>query len=95
MKELPNQQSSESSPPRTMHVIHVSVQPKTWLGKLSAGLMGVAIILAAFFLSFFVFAIIASVLAIAIVYMFWATHRARRAIRNQTIDGVVNKRDIQ
>lgn len=78
-----------------MHVVHVSVQPKTWLGKLVAGLMGVAIILAVFFLSIFVFAIIVSILVIAIIYLFWSTQRTRRAIRNQTIDGVVKNRDIQ
>ena len=95
VKELPNQPSSQSSQPRTMRVVHVSVQPKTWLGKLIAGLIGVAIILAVFFLSIFVFAIIASILVIAIIYMLWATHRARRATRNHTIDGVVKNRDIQ
>ena len=57
--------------------------------------MGVAIILAVFFLSIFVFAIIVSILVIAIIYLFWSTHRTRRAIRNQAIDGVLKNRDIQ
>jgi VIT1/CCC1 family predicted Fe2+/Mn2+ transporter len=95
VEELPNQQTSQSPQPRTMRVVHVSVQPKTWFGKLIAGIIGVVVILVAFFLSILVFAIIASIVVIVIIYVFWATHRARRAMRNQTIDGVVKNCDIR
>ena len=94
MEELPNQQTSQSSQPRTMRVVHVSVQPKTWFGKLIAGIIGVAVILVAFFLSILVFAIIAGIVVIVIIYVFWGAHRARRAMRNQTIDAEVKRRDI-
>ena len=78
-----------------MRVVHVSVQPKTWFGKLIAGIIGVAVMLVAFFLSILVFAIIATIVVIVIIYVFWGTHWARRAMRDQTIDGVVKSRDIQ
>ena len=92
VEELPDQQTSQ---PRTMRVVHVSVQPKTWFGKLIAGIIGVVVILVTFFLSILVFAIITSIVVIVVIYIFWVTHRARRAMRNQTIDGEVKSRDIQ
>ena len=78
-----------------MRVVRVSVQPKTWVGKLIAGIIGVAIILVTFFLSILVFAILASILVIASIYVFWAMYRARCAIRNSSIDGEEKSRDIQ
>jgi len=94
MEQLPNRQGPQSSQPRPVRVIHISVQPKTWLGKLIAGIIGVAVMLVAFFLSILAFAIIASLVVVAIVYFMWVTHRARRATRSQTIDGEVKSRDI-
>jgi len=32
---------------------------------------------------------------VAIIYLLWATRRAHRTMRNQTIDGEVQNRDIQ
>lgn len=76
-------------------MVRGSFQPKTWFGKLIAGLLGGAIILTVLFLSILAFAIIVSIFVIAIIYLFWATNRARRVTGNQTINGVVKKRDIQ
>lgn len=50
--------------------------------------------LLAFFLSILAFAIIASLVVVAIVYFMWVTHRARRAMRSQTIDSEVKSHDI-
>ncbi len=77
-----------------MRVIHISVQPKTWFGKLVAGIIGVAVMLVAFFLSILAFVIIASIVVMAIIYFLWATRRARRAMRDQIIDGEVKSRDV-
>ncbi|HEY2929120.1 hypothetical protein [Piscinibacter sp.] len=94
MEQLPNRHGPQSSQPRPVRVIHISVQPKTWLGKLIAGIVGVAVMLLAFFLSILAFAIIASLVVVAIVYFMWVTHRARRAMRSQTIDSEVKSHDI-
>jgi hypothetical protein len=91
LKKLPYQQSSR---PRKMCVVHVSLQPRTWFGNFIVGLIGLAIILAMFFLSILAFTIVASIFVIVVIYVFWANHCARRATGNQTIDGVVKKRDI-
>jgi membrane protein implicated in regulation of membrane protease activity len=78
MEQLPNQQTPQLSRPRTARVIRISVQPKTWFGKLIAGIIGVAIMLVAFFLSIVTFAIIASIVGAAIIYILWATRRVAR-----------------
>jgi Flp pilus assembly protein TadB len=98
MEELPRRQtpqSSQPSQPPTARVIHISVQPKTWFGKLVAGIVGVAVALVAFFVSILAFAIIAGIVGAAIIYFLWVTRRARRTLRNQTIEGEVQSRDIQ
>ena len=61
-----------------VRVVHISVQPKTWFGKLIAGIVGLAVMLVAFFLSILAFAIIASIVVVAIIYFLWVTRRARR-----------------
>jgi VIT1/CCC1 family predicted Fe2+/Mn2+ transporter len=98
MEQLPNQQTpqtSQPSQPQTVRVVHISLQPKTWFGKLIAGIIGVAVMLVAFFLSILAFAIIASIVVVAIIYFLWATRHARRAMRNQTVDGEVQNRHKQ
>jgi uncharacterized membrane protein len=98
MKQLPNQQTpqtSQPSQPRTVRVIHVSVQPKTWFGKLMAGIVGVAVMLVAFFLSVLAFAIVTGIVVVAVIYFLWATRRAHRTMRNQTVDGEIQTRDLQ
>jgi Flp pilus assembly protein TadB len=98
MEQLPEQQRSQApqpSQPPTARVIHISVQPKTWFGKLVAGIVGVAVVLVAFFVSILAFVIIATIVVAAIIYFLWVTRRARRTLRNQTIEGEVQSRDIQ
>jgi len=74
---------------RSLHaarVVHVSVQPQTWFGKLVAGVIGLAAMLVAFFLSMIVFAVIASLVVVAVIYLMWAARRTRRAAQSQIID---------
>ena len=94
MEQLPDQQTPQSPQARPVRVIHISVQPKTWFGKLVTGIVAAAVMLLAFFLSIVVFAILASVAMLAIIYLLWAMHRARRALRDQVIDGEVTSRDL-
>jgi uncharacterized membrane protein len=63
------------------HVVHISLQLKTWFGKFIAGIIGVGIVLVAFFLSILVFAIIAIIIVVAIIYFLWAARRARSRMR--------------
>lgn len=67
-------------------VVHVSVQPKTWFGKLMAAVVGLAAMLVAFFISMIVFAVIASLVVVAVIYLMWAARRARSAAQSQVID---------
>lgn len=78
-----------------MRVIHISVQPKTWFGKLMAGIVCVAVMLVAFFLSVLAFAIVTGIFVVAVIYFLWATRRAHRTMRNRTIDGEIRTRDVQ
>lgn len=94
MGQLPDQQTRQSPQTRPVRVIHISAHPKTWFGKLVAGIVAAAVMLLAFFLSIVVFAILAGIALLAIIYLFWAMHRARRAMRDQVIDGEVTSRDI-
>jgi len=98
MKQLPNRQTRQTSQPsrsRTARVIHVSVQPKTWFGKLIAGIVGVAVMLVAFFLSVVAFVVVTGIVVAAVIYFLWATRRVRRTMRNRTIDGEIQTRDLQ
>ena len=94
MEQPPDRQGPQTAQPRSVRVIHISGQPRTWLARLVAGIIGAALILVAFFLSILAFAIIASLVLVAIVYFKWVTHRARRAMHSDTIDGEVKRRDI-
>ena len=94
MEQLPEHQTSQAQSARPGRVIRISVQPKSWLGKLVAGVIAIAVMVMAFLLSIIVFAIIASLVLLAIIYVLWATRRARRAMRDQVIDGEVKSRDV-
>jgi len=94
MEQLPEQQDPQTPQPRAVRTIHISVQPKSWLGKLVAGIVGIALMLVAFLLSVVAFAIIASLVLLVVIYVLWVTRRARRAMRDQVIDGEVKSRDI-
>ncbi len=78
MKPLPHQDPPQSPPHSSMRVIRIEAQPKTWWGKLIAGIVGIALLLVAFFLSLFLFAWIASLLIVAFLYFAWKTSRIRR-----------------
>jgi len=93
MGRLPDHPTPQPPRRQPVRVIHVSVQPKTWFGKLVAGILGAALMVAAFFLSLLAFAIIASTATVAIVYFLWITRHARRAMRGRTVDGEVGGRD--
>jgi uncharacterized membrane protein len=94
MEQLPEQETPSVRDARTMRVVHVSIQPKSWLGRLVMAVVGVAVMVVAFFASIIAFAIVAGPLAVAFVYLFWVTRHARRALRDQVIDGEVKSRDI-
>lgn len=73
-------------PPPDPRLMFAAAQPKTWLGKAVAAVVGVAVMLLAFFLSLVFFAVVASLVVVAAVYMMWIARRARRAAQGQVID---------
>jgi len=75
-----------SRPPYVAHVLHVSVQPKTWFGKLIVATVGLAVMLIAFLLSVIVFAVIVSLIIVAVIYVMWVVHKTRRAKLRDAID---------
>ena len=95
MEQLPDQptpqRSTQAGPVR---VVHISVQPKSWLGKLVDGILALALVVIGFFVSIIVFAVAACIAGVAILYFVWITRRARRAMRDQVIEGEVKSRDI-
>ena len=94
MEQLPEQQEPQTPQARPVRTMHISMQPKSWLGKLVAGVVGIALMLMAFLLSIVAFAIIASLVLLVVIYVLWVTRRARRAMRDQVIEGEVKSRDI-
>jgi hypothetical protein len=95
MEQLPEQPTPPAADSRTARVIHVSVQPKSWIGRLVFGIVGVVAMVGAVFLSVIAFAVVAGLVAVALLYLLWVTRRARRAMRDQIIEGEVKGRDIQ
>ena len=75
MEQLPDRQTTEPARPRQVRVIHISVQPKTWLGKLLATILAALVMLIAFFLSLVLFVVVACVVIVAIIYSIWASHQ--------------------
>jgi len=94
MEQLPHRQTTEPARPRPVRVIQISVQPKTWLGKLLATILAALVILIAFFLSVILFVVIACVVVVAIIYFIWASYRSRRRLRAQVIEAEVKSRDV-
>lgn len=76
----------DAAPGHVPRVVHVSVQPRTWYGKLVAAVVGLAVMVLALFLSVVVFAVLASLAVAAVVYIAWASRRARRSAQSQIID---------
>ena len=76
-----------------MRVVEISLQPKTWFGRIIAAIVGVAVALVAFFASILVLAIIVVIVVVAIAYFVWATRRARRKMRSEPIDDGTQARD--
>ena len=96
MEQLPGSSTArDSTQSDRVRLIRVSVQPKTWFGKLVAGIAALALLVVGFFVSLVLFAIAACIGAAAIVYFLWARRRARRAMRDRVIDGEVKSRDIR
>jgi heme/copper-type cytochrome/quinol oxidase subunit 2 len=73
----------------------LSVQPKSWLGRLAVAIAGAAAMVVAFFLSIVALAVVAGLVAVAVIYLLWTTRRIRRAMRQQVIEGEVESRDIR
>ena len=86
MERLPKPQLPDRPADTRPRVIHISMRPRTWLGKVVLGIIGVVVTLVALFLSLVAFAIIASLVVVVIIYFLWATRRMRRAIRKGYID---------
>ena len=95
MEQLPEQPTPPAADDRTARVIHVSVQPRSWIGRLVLGIVGVVAMVVTVFLSVIAFAVVAGLVAVALIYLLWVTRRARRAMRDQVIEGEVKGRDIQ
>ena len=51
--------------------------------------------LVAFFLSVVAFVVVTGIVVAAVIYLLWATRRVRRTMRNRTIDGEIQTRDLQ
>jgi len=84
---LPPPQPSERPSRAPIRTVEISLQPKTWLGKVIAGIVGVAVALVAFFVSVIALAVVAMIVVVAIAYFIWATRRVRRKMRRESIDG--------
>jgi len=90
---LPPPQPSQPSPVLPVRTVQISLQPKTWFGKIIAAIVGVAVALVAFFVSIVALAVIAVIVVVAIAYFFWATRRARRKMRSEPVDDGILARD--
>ena len=98
MKPIPNPQppqTSQPSPSWSTRVIHISVQPKTWFGKLIAGIVGIAVILLIFFVSVVALVVVTGIIVAAVIYLLWATRRLRRTLGNRTTDGEIQNHDLR
>ena len=75
-----------AGPPQGPHLRFLAAQSKSWFGKLIAAVIGVMVMLLTLFLSIFVFAVLGSLLVVAVIYVLWTARRARREAQSQIID---------
>jgi Flp pilus assembly protein TadB len=80
MDKLPSRLPQTPPPRRDAHTFQISMQLKSWLGKLFAVTTAAALLLAILFLSLFAIAVIAALLLAATIYAMYITsiHRRRR-----------------
>ena len=73
--------------------MEVSVTPRSWLGKLLAGVVAVAVIGLALLLSLFAFVAISAIFAAGLLAFLWQTRAQRR--RRRTFDVTAERLDDQ
>lgn len=90
MKPVPEYKSVGSLPPRSVRVVEIDLQPRTWCGRLAASIVSAAILAAIFFLSLAVFAVAVAVTAVVFICLLW---RRSPGKHGRIIEGEVVDRD--
>lgn len=98
-----NRNELDSAAPNAQGPLHVKVvrieaKPLGLIGRIIAGIIGVIVLVGAFFLSLLVFAAVIVIAALVVVYVLWNlrkydAYRARAANDERIIDGEVLETD--
>ena len=81
LPEPPTPVSPYREYPERGRVIHVSIRPKSWLGKIAFAIAGLVLLVVGVLFSLVVLAIVAGVGVLGALYFLWATRHVRRALR--------------
>src|SRR6185295_6666168 len=95
LPEKPTTPDSESTPTSAPNVVHFSVEPKSWLGKLLAGIIGGALLLVVLLFSIVAFAVIAGIGLAAVIYLAWKTRHVRRELQKRMSEEAARRRTDQ
>jgi Ca2+/Na+ antiporter len=80
MDQLPDPRMPPDTGQRLTRLIHVSMEPKTRLGKLLFAIFGVSLVILAFFVSILVFVLVATIALVFALYVMWVVNRVRRSV---------------
>jgi hypothetical protein len=94
-REFPQQSDPNAPRAPTVRVVHIELQPKSWFGRVVAGVLGIAALGLILVFSVIAFVVLGVLLTGAFVYFFWVSRKARRAMREDVIEGEIRGRKVE
>jgi uncharacterized membrane protein len=95
MNRLPEQSSATPRYSRSVRVVHFSIRPRTWVGRIVLAVGGAIAVAFAFFLSIIAMFVAAGLLGLGLLYLALTLRRMRRAQRGNVIEAEVSRREVQ
>jgi Ca2+/Na+ antiporter len=80
MDQLPEPRMPPDTGQQLTRLIHVSMEPKTRLGKLLFAIFTVSLVVLAFFVSIVVFVLVATIALVFALYLIWVVNRVRHSL---------------
>jgi len=78
-----------------VRVVHFSIRPRTWVGRILLAVGGAIAVAFAFFLSIIAMFLAAGLLGLGLLYLALTLRRMRRAQRGNVIEAEVGRREVQ
>ena len=94
MNPLPERSRTPHRYGSSVRVVHFSIRPRTWIGRLVLAVGGGIAVAFAFFLSVIAMFVATGLLGLGLLYLALTLRRMRRAQRENVIEAEVSKREV-